>query len=145
MYGDFDMFAWLSRLFSTTSVETPRSVSAPVMSTGELAAAIEEPPTARNAAYNRLRLVLMHDRTQLEPSVLEQMRIDIVQVISKYVNIDEGAIEINLETDTDTNTVALVASIPMVSARRGLGAEECAEGEATTSVQTEINEPVAAV
>jgi cell division topological specificity factor len=67
----------------------------------------------RGAAYNRLRLVLMHDRTQLEPHVLEAMRDELVGVISKYISVDREAIELNLETDPDTNQVALMASIPV--------------------------------
>jgi cell division topological specificity factor len=67
----------------------------------------------RSAAYNRLRLVLMHDRTQLEPHILEAMRDELVGVISKYIAVDRESIELNLETDPETNQVALMASIPV--------------------------------
>ncbi|HEY9746200.1 MAG TPA: cell division topological specificity factor MinE [Oculatellaceae cyanobacterium] len=74
--------------------------------------------SARNDARNRLKLVLMHDRTQLSPSLLEQMRDDMVDVISKYVEIDKNALELNLESmESGSNTVALVASIPVLRAR----------------------------
>jgi cell division topological specificity factor len=72
--------------------------------------------SARNDAKNRLKLVLMHDRTQLSPLVLEQMRDDMVEVISRYVEIDREALEVNLEND-ESNTIALVASIPVLRAR----------------------------
>ncbi len=72
--------------------------------------------TARSDAKNRLRLVLMHDRTQLSPAVLTQMRDDMVEVISKYVEIDKEALEVNLESD-ESNTIALVANIPVLRAR----------------------------
>lgn len=72
---------------------------------------------ARSSAYNRLRLVLMHDRTQLEPHTIEAMRDDLVGVISKYIQIDRDMMELNLETDPDTNTVALVANIPVKPVR----------------------------
>lgn len=71
--------------------------------------------TARHDAKNRLRLVLMHDRTQLSPILLEQMRDDMVEVISKYVEIDKEALEVNLESES--NTIALVANIPVLRTR----------------------------
>lgn len=75
--------------------------------------------TARTDARNRLRLVLMHDRTQLSPALLAQMRDEMVDVISKYVEIDKTALELNLE-NSESNTIALVANIPVVRARAGL-------------------------
>ncbi len=72
--------------------------------------------TARNDAKSRLKLVLMHDRTQLSPVMLEQMRDDMVEVISRYVEIDKEALEVNLESDA-SNTIALVANIPVLRAR----------------------------
>src|SRR3954470_19014802 len=75
--------------------------------------------SARYDAKNRLRLVLMHDRTQLSPVMLEQMRDDMVEVISKYVEIDKEALEVNLESD-ESNTIALVANIPVLRTRTSL-------------------------
>ncbi len=71
---------------------------------------------ARTDAKNRLRLVLMHDRTQISPAVLAQMRDDMVEVISKYVEIDTSALEVNLESD-ESNSIALVANIPVLRTR----------------------------
>ena len=75
--------------------------------------------SARTDAKNRLKLVLMHDRTQLSPVLLAQMRDDMVEVISKYVEIDKSALEVNLESD-ESNTIALVANIPVLRARAGV-------------------------
>lgn len=74
---------------------------------------------ARGDAKNRLRLVLMHDRTQLSPAMMEQMRDELVEVINRYVEIDKDALELNLESES--NTIALVANIPVLRARAGLG------------------------
>lgn len=74
--------------------------------------------TARTDAKNRLKLVLMHDRTQLSSALLEQMRDEMVEVISKYVEIDKSALELNLESES--NTIALVANIPVLRARAGV-------------------------
>jgi cell division topological specificity factor len=75
--------------------------------------------SARYDAKNRLRLVLMHDRTQLSPAMLDQLRDDMVEVISKYVEIDKEALEVNLESD-ESSTIALVANIPVLRTRSSI-------------------------
>ena len=67
-------------------------------------------------AKERLRLVLIHDRATISPQVLEMLRGDLIQVISKYMEIDESGLEVNLERDK--NTVALVANIPVRHVKR---------------------------
>jgi cell division topological specificity factor len=74
-------------------------------------------PTAKDEAKNRLQLVLMHDRTQLSPTLLESMRDELVEVISKYVEIDKSALDLSLEQEADT--IALVANISVVRRPRG--------------------------
>lgn len=73
------------------------------------------PASTKEDAKNRLKLVLMHDRTQLSPSLLETMRDELVQVISKYVEIDQTALDLCLEQES--NTIALVANISVVRTR----------------------------
>jgi cell division topological specificity factor len=85
----------------------------------QMGIALPDLHSARGDAKNRLKLVLMHDRTQLSPALLEQMRDEMVEVISKYVEIDQSALELNLESD-ESNTIALVANIPVLRARAGL-------------------------
>lgn len=70
---------------------------------------------ARSEARNRLKLVLMHDRTQISSGTMEQLRDELVEVISKYVEIDKNALELNLEGES--NTIALVANIPVLRAK----------------------------
>jgi cell division topological specificity factor len=103
------MMGWLRRLADW--IDPPKAQSTTQML--ELAGA--DAQTARFDAKNRLKLVLMHDRTQLSPAMLEQMRDDMVQVISRYVEIDRDALEVNLESES--NTIALVANIPVLRAR----------------------------
>lgn len=71
--------------------------------------------SSKNSACNRLKLVLMHDRTQLSPGIMEKMRDELVEVISRYVEIDKSALELNLESES--NTIALVANIPVLRSR----------------------------
>lgn len=72
---------------------------------------------SKDDACNRLKLVLMHDRRSrsnlsLSSETLEQMRDELVDVISRYVEIDREALDLNLENDS--NTIALVANIPIL-------------------------------
>lgn len=70
----------------------------------------------RGVARDRLKLVLMQDRSALPASVMEQIRSEILQVLSKYIDIDESALEVNVERADDA--VALIANIPIRSVRR---------------------------
>ena len=67
--------------------------------------------TAKTTARDRLQVVIMHDRAALPAPLLEQMRRDIMAVVSRYVEVDEDALDVNLERDEET--VALVANIPI--------------------------------
>jgi len=72
--------------------------------------------TSKDEACNRLKLVLMHDRSKIAPGTLEKMKDELVDVISKYVEIDREALDLNLESES--NTIALIASIPIVRAKQ---------------------------
>jgi cell division topological specificity factor len=74
--------------------------------------------SAKNEAKSRLKLVLMHDRTQIPAAMLESMRDELLQVISKYVEIDESMLNLCLEQEN--NTIALVANISVVRTREVL-------------------------
>lgn len=71
---------------------------------------------SRKSARERLQLVLIHDRTDISPGTLERLRKDLIHVISDYMVISEDGIEIDLETEG--NSVALVASIPVLEVKR---------------------------
>ncbi|ACZ19436.1 cell division topological specificity factor MinE [Thermanaerovibrio acidaminovorans] len=69
-----------------------------------------------STAKERLQLVLIHDRSDISPEMMESLRKDLISVISKYMEIDEKKIELDLERED--RSVALVASIPVVNVRR---------------------------
>ncbi len=67
-------------------------------------------------AKNRLQLVLVHDRLDLTPARMEQLKDELIQVISKYVEIDHEGIDIAF---TNSNRQSrLTAEIPVVGARQ---------------------------
>ena len=68
-------------------------------------------------AKNRLQIVLMHDRTDISPQLLDNLRDEIVKVLTKYMDLDTNKIEIDL--DHDEQAVALVANIPVIRIKRG--------------------------
>ncbi|BAF59004.1 MAG: cell division topological specificity factor MinE [Pelotomaculum sp.] len=74
---------------------------------------------SKNVAKERLRLVLVHDRTSISPQLLETLKAELIKVISNYMEIDEAALEVSL--DSSGNTVALVASIPVKGMKRVAG------------------------
>ena len=68
-------------------------------------------------AKDRLKIVLIHDRTDISPQLLDNLRDEMVDVLAKYMDIDTRKIEIALEHDD--NAVALVANIPILRIKRG--------------------------
>lgn len=73
---------------------------------------------SKKAAKERLRLVLVHDRASLSPHLIEALKEDLIQVISKYMEIDKEGLEVAL--DQEDETMALVANIPVRQVRRGV-------------------------
>lgn len=76
----------------------------------------KENNNSKNVAKERLRLVLVHDRANVSPQLLHALKSDLIAVISKYMEIDEKALEVNL--DGDDSQVALVANIPVKRMKR---------------------------
>jgi cell division topological specificity factor len=72
-----------------------------------------------NSAKERLQLVLIHDRTDLTPVELESLKDDLIETISRHIDIDPNAVTINVAQDGRSQR--LVADIPLrsVSRRRG--------------------------
>ena len=66
-------------------------------------------------ATNRLQVILMHDRTKLDPLIMNKMREELIDVFSKYVVIDKEELEIGLKNEGDA--VALMLNIPIVRAK----------------------------
>ncbi len=68
-------------------------------------------------AKDRLKLVLVSDRANCSPDVMEMIKNDIIQVISKYMEIDAEGLDIQI-TQTESegnngNVPALYANIPI--------------------------------
>ena len=75
----------------------------------------EQQESSKDTARNRLKVVLMQDRTNLTPELMERMRKEMVELLSKYVEMDKEALELDLEQDGEQ--VALMLSIPVIRAK----------------------------
>lgn len=83
--------------------------------------------TAKDTACNRLRVVLMQDRTNLNPQLLEKMRKELIELLSKYVEMDKDALELNFEQEGEQ--MALMLSIPVLRAKSAEDIEKALEEE----------------
>ena len=83
--------------------------------------------TSKDAAKERLHLVLMQDRANVSADFLELMKQEIINVIKKYIDIDEKAIDVRLtnqQNDDGTNGApALYANIPIVNIKSDMKAD----------------------
>lgn len=74
---------------------------------------------SKEAAKERLHLVLMQDRANVSADFLELMKQEIIEVIKKYIDVDERAIDVRLtnkENGDGTNGApALYANIPILN------------------------------
>jgi cell division topological specificity factor len=73
-------------------------------------------PASKEVAKDRLKLVLIHDRTDVSPAVMEQMKDEIIAVISKHVDIDRAGVDIKLTQEDHESR--LVADIPLLKTPR---------------------------
>ncbi len=67
-------------------------------------------------AKERLKLVLIHDRTDINPGVMDAMKDELIKVISRYISIDPDAVRI--EMNQEGREQRLIADIPLRSTQR---------------------------
>ena len=76
---------------------------------------VQEEENTKDVACNRLKFVLMQDRTNLSPELMDRMRKELVELLSKYVEMDKEALELGFEQEG--SQMALMLSIPVVRAK----------------------------
>ena len=79
---------------------------------------------SKNTAKERLQLVLMQDRANVSADFLDMMRQEIIEVIKKYIDVDESQIDVKLTNKTNEDgTVgapALYANIPIAGIKENV-------------------------
>ena len=88
----FDFFSFFNRIFGGSREDT------------------------RSAARDRLRLVLVSDRATVAPHLMESLRNELIEVISRYMEIDTRSMQMGLERHE--GAMALAANIPVRSVHR---------------------------
>lgn len=98
---------------------------------------------SKQTAKERLHLVLMQDRANVSADFLEMMKQEIIEVIKKYIEVDEKEIDVRLtnevKEDGTTGAPSLYANIPIVNIRNEMKkeAEAKAKEEQTSKSETE--------
>jgi cell division topological specificity factor len=111
------MIDWLKRAFGTTG--------------------------SSSTAKERLRLVLMTDHLALAPEIIENMKRDLVDVISRYVEVDRSKVEVNFERED--RALAMLANIPIVAVNRPAPPPPAAPPEPPSAASEDQGPPEAAL
>ena len=105
----------------------------------------EEKPSnnkSKSTAKERLHLVLMQDRANVSADFLDLMKQEIIDVIKKYIEVDESAIDVRLtnkENEDGTNGApALYANIPIITIKNEARKMEKGDNK-TEAVNNEVN------
>lgn len=74
------------------------------------------PKKSRYPAKNRLQLVIAHDRAGVNPEMIDQMRQEIIEVVSRYLDIDVEEMEFSIQSND--RTTSLSANLPIRKIKR---------------------------
>lgn len=80
--------------------------------------------SSSDVAKDRLKLVLVSDRSSCSPEIMERIKNDIIEVLSKYVEVDASGLDIKItqmdtENGSDKSVPALYANIPIKNMHHG--------------------------
>jgi cell division topological specificity factor len=70
---------------------------------------------SKNVAKDRLRLVLVHDRSMLPPETLDALRIELIEVVSRYFEVDHATLSMDVQRTRES--WALMVNLPLRRAR----------------------------
>ena len=109
----------------------------------------EQENPSKDTAKERLHLVLMQDRANVSADFLELMKQEIIEVIKKYIEIDENAIDVRLTNksneDGSNGAPALYANIPIVNVWNDMKKETINQQERSEYLKQEEQEAEANV
>lgn len=89
---------------------------------------LRKQPESREIAKSRLKLVIIQDRTGVDPEIIEVLKEEMLKLLSKYFEINTDGVEVDLHREEES--VALVANIPILSMKaRKIKVEEAVQAE----------------
>ena len=71
---------------------------------------------SKEAAKKRLKFALVYDKLEISDDLLNDLQRDVVEVISRYFEIDTTGIKLDIKRSDDLS--ALVFNTPILSAKR---------------------------
>ncbi len=82
--------------------------------------------SSKDVAKERLKLVLISDRSNCSPEFLERVKADFLKAIKEYMDIDEEFMDIQISKSIDDKTgkPTLIANIPIKNMKRNKGHSE---------------------
>ena len=83
---------------------------------------------SKDTAHKRLQLILVLDRIGLAPAHMESMKKDIIEVVSRYLVVDEETIEMDMMRSD--GSIVLVSNIPVKDVIRTFATQELSPSEA---------------
>lgn len=105
----------------------------------------KETSGSKTKAKERLHLVLMQDRANVSADFLEMMKQEIIDVIKKYIEVEENEIDVRLtnevKEDGTTGAPSLYANIPIVNIRNDMKKEVQEEKKEEAKKQEKFEEP----
>ena len=72
--------------------------------------------SSSTTAKNRLKFALIYDKLEISDEILKKLQHDIVEVISRYFEIDKDSLQLNINKSKDSS--ALTFNTPILSAKR---------------------------
>ena len=105
----------------------------------------KETSGSKTKAKERLHLVLMQDRANVSADFLEMMKQEIIDVIKRYIEVEENEIDVRLtnevKEDGTTGAPSLYANIPIVNIRHDMKKEVQEEKKEEAKKQEKSEEP----
>ena len=102
---------------------------------------------SKDAAKERLHLVLMQDRANVSADFLDLMKQEIIEVIKKYIEVDESSIDVRLTNkqndDGTTGAPALYANIPIINIKQEARVKESKKAEEEKEIINEAKQIIA--
>jgi cell division topological specificity factor len=78
-----------------------------------------QPPSSAHTARERLQILLAHERAGLNGAeFLPQMQRELIEVIRKYVQVDDDRVQVNLDNDGNISVLEVNIELPAAAPRR---------------------------